>query len=235
MREMMRNWRLISGPMPTSEALLQCHYSRRFACFDREGRGRSNRPKAPHAELDVVKAYSQPLVDKLENNYFELSEKSRLAELAVEVGLALTRPDELGEILQSCSQSMVKHLDAALARIWMLNDRKVSLELEPAQPRRRSQRGSTRSKDDRAHRGGTKVLSTNTVVSELSTPEQDWARRESVAAFAGYPLIVEDRWWVLSGFSPRKELPEATIGSLATIADCVAGRDSRQMGRSDLA
>src|ERR1700738_1877255 len=70
-----------------------------------------NRPKASHTELDVLNEYSQPLVTKLEDKNFELTEKSRLAELAVEVGVALTRRNELREILQTCTESMVQHLD----------------------------------------------------------------------------------------------------------------------------
>ncbi len=188
-----------------------------------KGRGRSNRPKAPHAELDVVKTYSQPLVDSLENKYFELSEKSRLADLAVEVGLAFTRPNELGEILQSCSQSLVNHLDAALARIWVLNDRKVALELRGSAATEKIPEGVQlgqkmigRIAEER------RFYQTNTVVSELSTPEQDWARREGLATFAGYPLIVDNVLVGVMAIFSRKELSEATIATLGTIAYSVA-------------
>jgi hypothetical protein len=58
---------------------------------------------------------SQSLVAKLEVKNFELGEKSPLAELAVDVGVALTRERDLGQILQTCTESMVEHLDAALA------------------------------------------------------------------------------------------------------------------------
>src|SRR6202047_4672514 len=87
------------------------------------------RRKALHTELDVLNEYSRPLVAELENKNFELSEKSRLAELAGAVGVALTRRHGLGEILQSCSESMVRQLDAALAHIWTLNERNKELEL----------------------------------------------------------------------------------------------------------
>jgi PAS domain S-box-containing protein len=189
-----------------------------------KGHGRSNRPpQMPHAELDVVKTYSQPLVDSLENKYFELSEKNRLADLAVEVGLAFTRPNELGEILQSCSQSMVNHLDAALARIWVLNDRKLALELRGSAATEKipegvqlGQRMVGRIVEER------RFYQTNTVVNELSTPEQEWARQEGLAAFAGYPLIVDNLLVGVMAIFSRKELSEPTVATLGTIAYSIA-------------
>ena len=52
--------------------------------------------------------------------------------------------------------------------------------------------------------------------------EQDWARREGVAAFAGYPLIVEDRLVGVMAVFTRKVLPQATITTLAAIAESLA-------------
>src|SRR5205809_6624479 len=37
--------------------------------------------------------------------------------------LTLTKADSLGRILQSCAEAMVRHLDPALARIWILDQR----------------------------------------------------------------------------------------------------------------
>ncbi len=187
------------------------------------GRVGPNRPKALHAGLDVVNMYSQPLVANLENKYFELSEKSRLAELEGEVGVALTRRTELGEILQICSKSMVKHLEAAVVRIWVLNERKVALELAAS--------AATDKLPEGVKLGQTIVgriaqerrsCRTNAVLGELNAREQDWARREGVAAFAGYPLIAEDRLVGVMAIFTRKELPEATITTLGTIADALA-------------
>jgi two-component system, cell cycle sensor histidine kinase and response regulator CckA len=167
---------------------------------------------------------SEPLVDKLENNYFELSERCRLAELAVEMGVAWMRRVELGEILQTCSELVVKHLDAALVGIWTLNDRKVALELRGSATTSKLPKGGQigqtivgRIAQER------KLYRTNAVSGELSVRDQDWARREGVRAFAGYPLIAEDRLVGVLGIFTHEELPEATIATLAAVADSVAG------------
>jgi two-component system, cell cycle sensor histidine kinase and response regulator CckA len=173
---------------------------------------------------DGNNGYSQTLVGKLENNDFELSERCRLVELAVEVGVALTRREELGKILQACSDSVIRHLDAALVGIWMLNDLKVSLELRASAASgkisRRAQIGQAiawRVAQERM------PCWSNAVVRQLNGREQDWARREGVTAFAGYPLIAEDQLVGVLGIFTQEELPEATLGTLAGIADCIAG------------
>jgi two-component system, cell cycle sensor histidine kinase and response regulator CckA len=168
--------------------------------------------------------YSQTLVGKLENNDFELSERCRIVELAVDVGVALTRRAELGKSLQACSESILRHLNAALVGIWTLNQRKVLLELRASATAGKLPKGvqigqaiAGRVADERM------PCWSSAVVRELNSREQDWARREGVTAFAGYPLIVEDRLVGVLGIFTQEELPEATLGSLAGIADCIAG------------
>jgi CheY-like chemotaxis protein len=146
------------------------------------------RRKALHAELDVINEYSRPLVAELEDKNFELSEKSRLAELAGAVAVALTRRHGLGEILQSCSESMVKHLDAALARIWTL-DVKKELELRASAAPDKLPEGIQPGQAIAGRIGvERRPYRSHAVLSELSGQERDWARREGVAAFAGGPL-----------------------------------------------
>jgi two-component system, cell cycle sensor histidine kinase and response regulator CckA len=181
------------------------------------------RRKTLHAELDVINEYSQPLVAQLEDKNFELSEKSRLAELAGAVGVALTHRHGLDEILQSCSESMVKHLDAALARIWTLDVRNKELELRASATPDNFPEGVQPGQAIVAHIAvERRPYRSQAVLSELSAQERDWARREGVAAFAGYPLIVGERLVGVMAVFTRKVLPEATITTLAAIADSLA-------------
>jgi two-component system cell cycle sensor histidine kinase/response regulator CckA len=186
-------------------------------------RVRPSRSNVPYAELDVLNGYSQSLVPTLEDKNFEMKERSRLADLAVEVGVALTRRNELDEMLQRCSESMVKHLDAASARIWMLNERQVALELRASVAKDKLpeevQLGQAIVRRIAQER---RPYRTKTVLGELSKREQDWARQEGVEAFSGYPLIVEGRLMGVMAVFTRKELSEATAATLATIADSLA-------------
>lgn len=178
-------------------------------------------PQGMHAELDVLKEYSQPLVASLEKKNFELSEQSRLSELAAEVGMALTRRDELGHILQTCTESMVKHLDAASARIWRPKQSKIRLALRAGREKFSEgiQHGQSIIRRIARER---RLYQTNSIARELDVPERDWALREGVVAFAGYPLIVEDRLVGVMALFTRKELSESAIATLARIADSLA-------------
>ena len=64
---------------------------------------------------------------------------------------------------------------------------------------------------------------TNSVSDDPRVSDKEWAAREGMVAFAGYPLIAEDRLVGVLGIFTHEELPEATIATLAAVADWVAG------------
>ena len=55
--------------------------------------------------------------------------QARQAGVRSDVIAALSKPADLGEILRGCTEAIVRHLDAAFARIWTLNKEKNMLEL----------------------------------------------------------------------------------------------------------
>jgi two-component system cell cycle sensor histidine kinase/response regulator CckA len=164
----------------------------------------------------------QPMMVEPENDYLTLNERCRVAELAVEISVTLTRGDELSECLRTCAESMAKHLDAALIGIWTLHDRALELWAiaaadEPPPGVEIGQAIAERIAEERSS------YRTNAVLSDLGTHEQDWARRAGVLAFTGFPLIIEERLVGVLGIFTQQELPEAMMETLAAIADAVAG------------
>jgi len=59
-----------------------------------------------------------------------MSERTRLSAVRAEIGMALARQDTLRGMLHTCAEAMVRHLDAAFARIWTLNSEGHELELQ---------------------------------------------------------------------------------------------------------
>jgi two-component system cell cycle sensor histidine kinase/response regulator CckA len=183
-----------------------------------------SRPKASHTELDVLTEYSQPLVANLAQKHVELKEKSRLAGLAVDVGMALTRRNGLDEILQACAEAVARHLGAVLARIWMFDEHRQALELQAS--------AGTVPRADEAPLGESiagyiaqerRPYQTHAVLDDPSrVPEQQWVRREGVAAAAGYPLVVEGRLVGVVVVFTRQELPASVSATLGAIADFLA-------------
>src|SRR5438093_2882225 len=123
-----------------------------------------------------------------------LLERARLAELTSEVGSALTRGEALRETLQLCAEALVRHLDVALARIWILHEATAILALEASAgmytqidgPHSRVPLGQYKigliAQQRRPHL-------TNQVVGDPHVHDQEWAQREGMVAFAGYPLV----------------------------------------------
>src|SRR5437762_4224738 len=127
-----------------------------------------------------------------------LLERARLAELTSDVGIALTRGAALPETPQLCVEALVRHLDVAFARIWTLDDATSMLELQASAgmythvdgPHGRVPLGQYKigliAQQRRPHL-------TNQVVGDPHVHDQEWAQREGMVAFAGYPLVVQER------------------------------------------
>ena len=155
------------------------------------------------------------------------AERARLAELGRDVGIALSQGGTLRELLQPCAEAMVHYLDAAFARIWWLPPGKDVLELHASA-------GMYTRLDGRHSRiavGHFKIghiaqqrrpLLTNEVADDPHISDKDWARREGMVAFAGYPLVVQDRLHGVLGLFSRRPLSEAVLQTLGSVAGVIA-------------
>ena len=156
-----------------------------------------------------------------------LLERARLAELTSEVGLALTRGAGLRETLQLCVEALVRHLDVAFARIWTLDDATSTLELQASAgmythvdgPHGRVSLGQYKigliAQQRRPHL-------TNQVVGDPLVHDQEWAMRERMVAFAGYPLVAQDRVLGVMAMFARHPLSEFVPKALVSVASALA-------------
>jgi signal transduction histidine kinase/DNA-binding response OmpR family regulator len=157
----------------------------------------------------------------------KLAERARLTALGAEVGAALTRNHRLPVALQRCAQAVVNHLDAAFARIWTLNPIENVLELQASAgmythldgPHSRIPMGSFKIGLIAAER---RPYLTNAVDSDPRVSDRAWAKREGMVAFAGYPLVVEDRLVGVLAMFARHALTDSTLRPLGSIADAIA-------------
>jgi PAS domain S-box-containing protein len=63
-----------------------------------------------------------------------------------------------------------------------------------------------------------KPILTNEVIGDSRIPEQAWAKREGLVAFAGYPLLSQQEVLGVMALFARHPLPAVTLNSLATVA-----------------
>jgi signal transduction histidine kinase len=149
----------------------------------------------------------------------------QLALLTAEVGIALIRSQPLADMLQQSAEAVVRHLNAAVARVWTMRATEPVLEL------RASAGMPLEGHHIRVPVGQTKIgmiaanrrpYQTNAVIGDPRIADQDWARREQMRSFAGYPLMVGDEVvGVLAAYS-REPLNDDDLQALATAANSLA-------------
>jgi PAS domain S-box-containing protein len=155
-------------------------------------------------------------------------DRARQAELGAAIGAALTARLPLDEQLQRCAETLVAHLDAALARIWIVDDEDpVALVMCASAgmytsldgPYARTPIGQMRigriAAEQRPHL-------TNDVDTDASFHAKAWARREGIVAFAGYPLLVGERILGVVALFARTPLEVTTLTVLGSVVDGIA-------------
>ena len=156
-----------------------------------------------------------------------MSERVRLAAFREEVRVALAHEGNLGEVLQSCAAAILGHFDAAFARIWTTNNDQQMLELQASAGMYTHLNGAHSRIALGQHKIGLiaqerKAYLSNDVQNDARVEDKDWARREGMVSFAGYPLVVEDRVVGVMGLFSQKPLPENAAETLAFVADAIA-------------
>ncbi len=158
----------------------------------------------------------------------ELAERVRLANFGLEVSFALTRSDSLATTLQRSADAMAEHLGGAFAGVWMRSPASDGiLELQAAAGTHRALFPSqAQTAIGKSAIGAIAQERRPRLVDFASTStsaeDREWAGRAGIVAFAGYPLIVEDRLvGVMAIFSPTP-LSNTTLIAMASVADELA-------------
>ncbi|GAB3110057.1 hypothetical protein GCM10027160_09820 [Streptomyces calidiresistens] len=155
-----------------------------------------------------------------------LAERTGHALLSGDVAAAMTTGGPLRQRLGRSARAVVDRLDIALVRIWTHDP--VGNTLFPG-----AAAGShARFAEDSPLGAGDieadlvavarKPHLTNSVVDDPRTADREWARREGMVAFAGYPLITDGELMGVMALFARRALPETTLDALSGIADQIA-------------
>ncbi|HLM60813.1 MAG TPA: GAF domain-containing protein [Pyrinomonadaceae bacterium] len=100
-------------------------------------------------------------------------------------------------VLQSTMELVVRHTDAAFARVWLLDEKENVLQLQASAGIYTRINGTYSRFKVGQHKIGEiaalkKSLFSNSIL-ELEQIDQEWAAREKLISFAGFPLIVNDK------------------------------------------
>ena len=179
-----------------------------------------------HDDPPMFTGYLRDITDRTRSER-EMAEQVRLSSLTADVGLAMTRSKTLDEMLHECTVALVQRLDAAFARIWMLDPARDLLVLRASAglythldgPHSEIRVGDL--KIGRIATSREPQLS-NDVLHDIPGIDREWAERTGMVAFAGLPLVVEDRLVGVMALFARAPLPEATLRAMSAVANGIA-------------
>ncbi|HEU0036814.1 MAG TPA: ATP-binding protein [Kofleriaceae bacterium] len=152
---------------------------------------------------------------------------ARHTALRADVAAALADERNIRAMLQRCCEALVDQLAVAFARVWTVDEAGTTLLLQASAGMYTHIDGAHGAVPVGKFKIGRIAASrhphlTNDVQHDDQIGDPQWARRERMVAFAGYPLLVDGKLvGVLAMFS-RAHLPEDTMSALAGIADTVA-------------
>jgi PAS domain S-box-containing protein len=148
-------------------------------------------------------------------------------ELRAQVGAALAAGRDLRSTLGDCARAVVETLGVSFARIWLVDALGEHLELEASAGKYTHIDGA----HGKVKLGALKIGKiaatrtphlTNDVANDPAVGDKEWASREGMTAFAGYPLVVGDELvGVLATFATTP-LPSDTVNALGAIGDAIA-------------
>ncbi len=156
-----------------------------------------------------------------------IAEQLRLVALRADLSSAMAKTSTTSAALQDICQTIVDHLDMAFVRIWTIENDMQTLELQAS--------AGIYTHLDGAHSrvpvGQFKIgriaskraphLS-NSVQTDPEVSDSDWAEREGMQAFAGFPLMIERRVVGVLAMFARHTIAQETLKQLEPLADGIA-------------
>ena len=176
-----------------------------------------------------VRAFAKVMRDRTDGKLTSDAalEQAQLAAFNRDIGFALVQADSLPEMLRHCAEAMVLHLAGAFARIWTLNQTENVLVLQASAGMYTHLDGPHSRVPVGKYKIGLIALEraphlTNSVIGDPRVSDQEWAEREGMVAFAGYPLIVDEQVVGVMAIFARHPMSEATLEAMASVANAVA-------------
>src|ERR1700730_10076852 len=168
--------------------------------------------------------------------------RARQAALRADIHAAFASGAEsaLQTMLQRSVQAILRHLDGDLARIWTLNVREKTLDLQACAGMCNLVGGDPDRVPVGKLRTGRiaeerKPHLTNEIVNDHPASHPEWGKAQGMTSLAGYPLLVEGRLVGVLEMFARKFLGQDTLEALEVVADVIAQGIERKRAEEKLA
>ncbi len=157
----------------------------------------------------------------------DLDQRVRTAEMRVQVGQALTKGANLEPMLQECAEALASYLELDVVRIWTVDQPRTRLQLQASAGLALDSEPFVSSIPVGAGPVGNiaatrEPYSTHVLFQDGRQAGWDWVPQENLTAFAGYPLVVENRIAGVLGAFSRSPINPVTEKALASVADAIA-------------
>jgi two-component system, cell cycle sensor histidine kinase and response regulator CckA len=152
-------------------------------------------------------------------------EQASLAALGADVGMALTQRESLSTILFRCSEAIVRYLNVHLAQIWIVDPEGKELQLKASAGAMNDIESRTNPLSRVAPEkflGDGKPVLVNKAIGDARVPCGDWVRNEGIAAYAGYPLMLENHVIGLMSIYSLTPLAKAVIQQMGSVVHGIA-------------
>jgi PAS domain-containing protein len=153
-------------------------------------------------------------------------EQAGLAALGTDLALVLTRPEPLNEILRQCADSLFRHLNVHLVQIWILDPRdgllRVNATAGAIVDLESGESGQSELDPGQYIPAEGRPVLIHNELEDPRIPCQEWARREGIATYLGYPLLFEDRIIGLLSVYSHSSVNQSVVQQLDAIASGMA-------------
>ena len=158
--------------------------------------------------------------------------------LGADLSLVMNQTGPLFHNLRTCTEIIVKYLDAAFARVWVLDIGRNLLLLRASSGLYTHLDG----KHSRIPVGKYKIGMiaqqmtphlTNTVVGDERVSDQEWAIREGMVSFAGYPMIVGGELVGVVAMFGKQPFTPVTLIALSAGANIIGAGIKRRWAEDD--
>ncbi len=177
-------------------------------------------------ELQMLTGIGQDATNEVRDQEL-LRRRASVAALSADVGRALVSDEALETRLGLVARALVDHLDLAFARVWTLAPDDNTLLLQASAglyEHLDGEHGRVRVGQFKIGRIAATCQPhvTNDLLNDPHVSDPEWARREGMRSFVGFPLMVKERCVGVLGAFGYTEMSGDIVGSLASITDSLA-------------
>ncbi len=197
-----------------------------------------------NGQVEYFSTILRDITDRKRAEMIQVRLRRQAALRAVVSGELAVRGVPIRQILHRCSDAIISRLDAAFARVWLLDpeERKLEtvasawtpLEVEPQPGRGQANEQSIGFAATRLAET-LRPYSTNDALNDPWIENKDWLRTERITAFAAFPMMAADKFVGVLAVFARQSLEDDTLGELASIADMLARGVERRKEDEEIA